>query len=128
MTDRGCERSCRLVTLRRDESDFQPSLSCRRCRYFSAPPAVPCIGETFQSGLHERSIPCIIREQFREERETFHSIYYRIVYTEYPVHLDKTILSSFIERRKFSKETNFRRVKICSIFRGKKKISRLQMV
>jgi len=27
------------------------------------PPAVPRIGETFQSGLHGRSIPCIIREE-----------------------------------------------------------------
>jgi len=66
MTDRGCERSCRLVTLRRDESDFQPS-SRAAAVATSAPPAVPRIGETFQSGLHERSIPCIIREEELQE-------------------------------------------------------------
>lgn len=69
MTDRGCERSCRLVTLRRDESDFQPSSRAATAATTAAaiatsmPPAVPRIGETFQSGLHERSIPCIIREE-----------------------------------------------------------------
>jgi len=66
MTDRGCERSCRLVTLRRDESDFQPSsraAATTAAVATSAPPAVPRIGETFQSELHEHSIPCIIREK-----------------------------------------------------------------
>jgi len=65
MTDRGCERSCRLVTLRRDESDFQPSsrAAATTAVATSAPPAVPRIGETFQSELHEHSIPCIIREK-----------------------------------------------------------------
>jgi len=62
MTDRGCERSCRLVTLRCDESDFQPS-SRAAAVAAPAPPAVPRIGETFQSGLHGSSIPCIIREE-----------------------------------------------------------------
>jgi len=79
MTDRGCERSCRLVTLRRDESDFQPSsrtAAAATAVTTSAPPAVPRIGETFQSGLHERSIPCIIRE---EKLRGFFIAYYSLV-------------------------------------------------
>lgn len=86
MTDRGCERSCRLVTLRRDESDFQPSSRAAAATAAavatSAPPAVPRIGETFQSRLHERSIPCIIRE------EELRGIFIATI-VSYPVCLDK---------------------------------------